>query len=262
MTKKTPTFVLGLAGSAAALLLTAACSGQSSVTNTAGNSGAGTDSGSGPSGQAKVLFVGDSVALGESQALAAAAAASKLPFQSVAEDGGGNVVGPNSDEIWKELSGKIDSAKPSVVVYQITTYDWGSEQEQKAAYTKLVQKDSDIGAKTVFVTMPPIKADDFYQSHMADLNRTTSVARKVADDSSGKAALLDAGAVWGDKYQQIKDGKADRSSDGIHTCPQGAARFSNWLLTGLAKLIPGLNPAPAASWANTGWAADKHFTGC
>jgi hypothetical protein len=179
-----------------------------------------------------------------------------------ASEGGGNVVGPNAENQWQERVEKITAAKPSVVVYQITTYDWGSREEQQAAYTKLVKTASDAGAKTVFVTMPPIKADDFYQAHMADLARTTSVARAVADSSDGKALLLDASAVWGNSYQQLKDGKADRSADGIHTCPQGAARFTNWLLAGLAKVIPGLTPAPAKTWANTGWAADKHFTGC
>jgi hypothetical protein len=68
--------------------------------------------------------------------------------------------------------------------------------------------------------------------------------------------------VWGDTYQRVKDGKPDRSPDGIHTCPQGAARFTNWLLKELAKLYPGFTPASPESWANTGWSADKHFKAC
>lgn len=262
MTKKTPSLLFGLAGSAAALLLTAACSGQAGVTTTDGGGHPGTGNAGGSPSQAKVLFAGDSIAVGEAQPLAAAAEASHLAFQSIASEGGGNVVGPNAENQWQERVSRIDAAKPSVVVYQITTYDWGSREEQQTAYTKLVKTVSDAGAKTVFVTMPPIKADDFYQAHLADLDRTTSVARAVADGSDGKAIVLDAGEVWGDSYRQVKDGKADRSADGIHTCPQGAARFTKWLLTGLAKVIPGLTPAPAQDWANTGWAADKHFTGC
>jgi len=248
---KSRTLVLGLTG---VLLLTTACSGGADAT------GAPTPAaGAGP---AKVLFLGDSVAVGEALPLAAAFKASGVEFQSIAAEGGGNVVGPSSGENWQKLSGQITSAKPAVVVYQLTTYDWGSREEQQAAYGKLLTTVTGAGAKLVFVTAPPIKPDDFYLPHMADLNRAPDVAKAVAQASPGKASVLDAGAVWGGGYQRVKDGKADRSADGIHTCPQGAARFTGWLLAELAKLFPGFTPASAQSWANTGWSADNHFKDC
>jgi hypothetical protein len=245
---KTRVLVLALTG-----LLTAACSGACSGRSTA------TDAPAGP-GLSKVLFLGDSIAVGEALPLAAAFKASGVEFQSIASDGGGNVVGPFSDENWKKLPEQITAAKPAVVVYQLTTYDWGSQQEQQAAYDKLLATVTGAGAKLVFVTAPPIKPDDFYRPHMADLERTSGVARTVA--SSGRASVLDAGAVWGGAYQQVKDGKADRSADGVHTCPQGAARFTTWLLAELARLFPGFTPAAAQAWANTGWSGDDHFKGC
>jgi hypothetical protein len=244
---KTSSLVLGLTG---LLLVTAACSGQSTTT----------DATAGP-GPSAVLFLGDSIAVGEALPLTAAFAASNVHFQSVAADGGGNVVGPFSDKNWTRLPAQIASAKPSVVVYQITTYDWGSRQDQQAAYRKLLTTVTGAGAKLVFVTAPPIRPDDFYKPHMADLNRAPRVARAVAEGSAGRAGTLDASAVWGGTYQQYRDGKADRSTDGIHTCPQGAARFTTWLLGALAKLFP-FTPANPKAWANTGWSADKHFTGC
>jgi hypothetical protein len=239
---------IGLTG---LLLLTTACSSRSTAADKPG----------GP-GLAKVLFLGDSIAAGEALPLAAAFKASGVGFQSIASDGGGNIVGPFSEEKWKKLPEQITSAKPTVVVYQLTTYDWGTQEEQRAAYDKLLTTVTGAGAKLVFVTTPPIKPDDFYKPHMADLDRTRAVARTVTAASSGQASILDASAVWGATYQQVKDGKADRSADGIHTCPQGAARFTNWLLTELAKLFPGFTPADAQAWANTGWSADNHFKGC
>lgn len=243
--------VLGVTG---LLLLTAACSGQSTASEEPATE----------PGLSKVLFVGDSVAAGEALPLAAAFDAGDVEFTSIASDGGGNVVGPFADEHWKELPEQIASAAPSVVVYQITTYDWGSEQEQRAGYDKLLDTVTGAGADLVFVTTPPIRPDDFYRPHMADLARAPEVARAIADsaDSSGRATVLDAGEVWGSTYQQVRNGKADRSADGIHTCPQGAARFTAWLTDELAKLYPGFTPAPAKDWANTGWSADKHFKGC
>jgi hypothetical protein len=241
----TKTFVTGL------LLLTAACSAESTATEAPG----------GP-GLSPVLFLGDSVAAGEALPLAAAFEASGVEFSSIASDGGGNVVGPFSEEHWKTLPEQITSAEPTVVIYQLTTYDWGSQQEQQAGYEKLLTTVTGAGAELVFVTAPPIRPDDFYRPHMADLARTADVARAVAEGSAGRARVLDAGAVWGDTYQQVRDGKADRSADGIHTCPQGAARFTTWLLAELAKAFDGFTPADAREWANTGWSADKHFQGC
>ncbi|GLY92496.1 hypothetical protein Airi02_104240 [Actinoallomurus iriomotensis] len=248
---KTRNLILGLIPGLTGLLLLTACSGGSTATAAP----------TGP-GLSKVLFLGDSIAAGEALPLAAAFKASGVAFQSIAADGGGNVVGPFSGENWKKLPAQIVSARPTVVVYQLTTYDWGSRQQQRAAYDRLLTTVTGAGAKLVLVTTPPIKADDFYRPHMADLDRAPDVARAVAAESSGRAGLLDAGAVWGRTYQRVRDGRADRSTDGIHTCPQGAARFTNWLLGQMAKSFPGFTPAAPRSWANTGWSADKHFKGC
>jgi hypothetical protein len=74
--------------------------------------------------------------------------------------------------------------------------------------------------------------------------------------------LLDSAAVWGDTYQQYRDGKPDRSDDGIHTCQQGAARFAGWLLGKLAQRYSGFVPAHPREWVDAGWAAADRFKGC
>lgn len=231
------------------LLLTTACATQPTVAAPTPESQLST-----------VLLLGDSVAAGEALPMTAAFAASDVHFQSLASDGGGNVVGPFADKNWQKLPEEIASADPDVVIYQLTTYDWGSEQEQRSAYEKLLTTVTDAGATLVFVTAPPIEPDDFYRPHMAELATAPKAARAVA--AKDKAVLLDAKKVWGDTYQRVRNGKPDRSTDGIHTCPQGAARFTTWLLTELSTRFDGFTPAPPESWANTGWSADKHFTGC
>ena len=243
----------------ALLPLSAACSGESAASDPSPSRT--TFAPTGP-GLSKVLFLGDSIAAGEALPMSAAFEAGGVEFQSEASEGGGNVVGPFSDRNWKKLPGQITSAAPAAVIYQITTYDWGSGRQQKAAYEKLLATTATSGAKLVFVTMPPIRPDDFYKPHMAELRRAPDVARTVAAASPDQAVFLDAGAVWGDTYRRVRDGEPDRSTDGIHTCPQGAARFTNWLLTELKKPFPGFAPADARTWANTGWSADKHFKGC
>jgi hypothetical protein len=218
--------------------------------------------GTSDSAMSPVLLLGDSVAAGQALPMTQAFAASGVRFRSIASDGGGNVVGPFADENWKELPEQIAAAEPAVVIYQITTFDWGSEQEQRTGYERLSTTVTDVGAELVFVTMPPIDPGDFYRPHMSDLERAPDVARVVAERSGGRAHLLDASEVWGDAYRQTRDGRPDRSTDGIHTCPQGAARFTSWLLSELAQLHPGFVPAHAQDWANTGWASDERFIGC
>ena len=242
----------------ALVLLTSACTGGSSASPDSSKTGLDTPG----TGLSRVILVGDSVARGQSLPLAAAFGVSKVEFHSMASDGGGTVIGPVSKELWKTLPDRISTARPSTVVYQITTYDWGSEAEQKAAYERLLSTVTGVGAKLVIVTMPPIKPDDFYRPHMKDLNRAAQVARQVAEASDGHAVVLDATTVWGSTYQRVKDGKPDRSSDGIHTCPQGAARFTNWFMDEMHRLYPTYTPPAAKDWANTGWSADKAFIGC
>ena len=209
-----------------------------------------------------VLLLGDSVAAGLAAPMTEAFAASGNRFQSLASDGGGNVVGPFADENWVTLPQQIAASAAHLVVYQVTTYDWGTEDEQRAGYERLATTVAAAGAELVLVTMPPIRADDFYQPHVDELARTAAVARAVADGSGGKAAFFDATDVWGADFQPQRDGVTDRSSDGIHVCPQGAARFTVWLTGKLAERYPDFTPADATTWANTGWSSDEHFVGC
>lgn len=209
-----------------------------------------------------VLFMGDSIAAGQALPLDAAMTASGLTLESIASDGGGGVVGPLAESTWAQLPAAITSVEPDVIVYQITTYDWGTEQEQRAGYERLLRVAVDAGAELVVVPSPPIRPDDFYEPHMDDLDRTDDVARDVAAGSDGRAVVLDSADVWGDTYQRERDGTPDRSSDGIHTCPQGAARFAGWLLEELAQRYPVLVPAEPQEWVDAGWAADARFKGC
>nr|BFF19027.1 hypothetical protein GCM10025730_25480 [Promicromonospora thailandica] len=219
-------------------------------------------SAAGPSPLSDVLLLGDSVAAGEALPLDAALAAAGVTLESRAADGGGGVVGPLAEATWADLPGAVAAAGPDVIVYQLTTYDWGTEQEQRAGYERLVRTASGAGADLVLVPSPPIRPDDFYAPHLGELDRAERVAREVAAASAGRALYLDSAPVWGDTYRRVRDGLPDRSSDGIHTCPQGAARFAAWLVDELARRYPGFTPADPAEWTDAGWAADARFTGC
>ncbi|MEV6560910.1 acyltransferase family protein [Nocardia sp. NPDC051756] len=210
----------------------------------------------------RLMWAGDSVGAQLALPLNSAATASGLTFESIAEAGGGNVVGPFSEQNWPQITARITASRPDVVVYEITTYDWGSESEQRLAYHRLVDTVTKVGGHVMFVSLPPIRPDEFYAPHLADLARTFPTARSVADNSAGRAIAVNADEYWGPTFTPDLngDGRLDRAPDGIHTCPQGAAGFTNWLLGQLARHFSGFTPAQPASWIDTGWAASKEFT--
>ncbi|GAB3441930.1 SGNH/GDSL hydrolase family protein [Streptomonospora sediminis] len=241
--------------------LTAGCGSAATQADTPSGEDASSASASPEHDVSPVVLLGDSIAVGQALPMAEALEAADTEFESMAAEGGGNVVGPFADKNWKKLPDQIAAAEPGIVIYQITTYDWGKKEEQRAGYEKLLNTVTETGAELVFVTMPPIKPDEFYKPHMSELEQAADVAGAVAE-SSEQAHLFDAGEVWGDSYQQTRDGMADRNPDGIHTCPQGAARFTDWLLSELSETYPGFSPAPAEEWAEGDWAADDHFKAC
>ncbi|MEV0279992.1 SGNH/GDSL hydrolase family protein [Streptomyces sp. NPDC050610] len=213
-------------------------------------------------GGAKVLWVGDSIAAAEAPAIGAALEASGVKFKDASSDGGGTVVDSGekitqmiSGDTWKQLAENIKAFKPTVIAYQVTTYDWGSADQQRAAYEKLVRTAKDAKAKVVFVPSPPIKIDDFYKQHEAQMRTAPKTAEEVAGKSGGTATYLDASQLWGTDRSAKK---AQRGPDGIHNCQQGAAAFAKWFGEELGK-SEGFKPAPVDKWAKGGWTGSDRY---
>ncbi|UFU05354.1 hypothetical protein [Ruania halotolerans] len=247
------------AGLIAALALTSCSSGLGGGSDSEG--GWTESSAAAESGVSPLLFLGDSVAAGQALPLSQAMAESGAYFINETSTGGGNVVGPDAASQWEDLPERLAEADGGTVVYQITSYDWGTPKEQEQAYQRLATAAADAGADLIVVSMPPIEPDEFYADHMDELATAAERAADVAADDEG-VEFLDATEVWGEQYSREQDGQVHRSSDGIHTCPQGAAHFTSWLLEELAGLYPGFEPADADEWANAGWSSDETFTGC
>lgn len=248
--------VSGVAAVAALGLALVGCGGKDSGTRDEGKSRttASTDT--------KVLWLGDSIAGAEAPALGAALKASGVEFKDSSSDGGGTLVDSGekitrmiSGDTWKQLAKDIESFRPTVVAYQVTTYDWGSRNQQRAAYEKAVGTAKDAGAKLVFVAPPPIKIDGFYKPHEAQMRTAPKVAAEVAGKSGGAAAFFDASQVWGTDHAAKK---ALRAPDGIHNCQQGAAAFAKWF-TGTLGTQEKFTPASVDTWAQKSWTGDKRY---
>lgn len=229
-----------------------------SSTASAPASGAGTDK--------RVLWVGDSIAGVEAPPLGAALKASGAAFKDDSSDGGGTVVegGRMSRALarstWKRLREDIASFHPDVLAYQITTYDWGTPAQQRASYRKLAKAVGDAGADLVLVSAPPYRIDDFYAPHADAIKSAPEAARAVARSGAGNAHFVDASKLWG------TDGavdRAQRSSDGIHSCQQGSAAFATWFVERLGELYD-FTPAAPGRWAKGAWVEDRGYAelGC
>ncbi|MFJ4877220.1 SGNH/GDSL hydrolase family protein [Streptomyces sp. NPDC088745] len=255
-------------GRLAALVAAAACvgvlgltacqgSGSAKDADTAGKgtgtaSGAATKDGAKP---ARLLWMGDSIGEAQAPALGAAMKADGVEFKSMAAAGGGGVVGEIAAPTWESLPRELSSFKPDVVAYQITTYDWGTPAEQRAAYEKLAKTVKDAGAELVLVSAPPFRIDDFYKANEAAIKAAPKSARDVASQHPDEVHFLDASALWGDDGSAAK---AQRSKDGIHSCQQGSAAFAQWFDKELGKRYS-YTPAPADQWATGSWTGDKVY---
>ncbi|MFG2827006.1 SGNH/GDSL hydrolase family protein [Streptomyces sp. NPDC048434] len=209
----------------------------------------------------KVLWMGDSIADTEAPPLQAALKASGVEFKSAASDGGGTVVqgdGPSaalSKSTWKDFSKNVASFHPNVIAYQITTYDWGDQDQQRSSYERLAKAAQEANTPLVLVSAPPYKIDDFYKPQKDAIESAPKVAKEVADKSGGKVHFLNASALWGTDNAASK---AQRSPDGIHSCQQGSAAFAKWFTDQLGELH-GFRPAAAKQWANGSWTGDERF---
>lgn len=263
----------GLTAAVAAVVLGAtllACGGGASESESEGTAADGSTAAASPSrsgGDTRVLWVGDSIAGAQAPALGAALEASGVTFRNAASDGGGTIVADGegitkeiSDDTWKTLEKQIGSFRPTVIAYQITAYDWGTPDQQREAYEKLVSAAEGAGAKAVFVSAPPIQIDDFYRPYEKQMKTAPRSAAETAEANADNALFLDAGQLWG---EDASAPKAERAADGIHNCRQGAAAFANWFAKRLGSEAD-FTPARPDAWAAGEWTGDKRFAmlGC
>ncbi|MFJ2769295.1 SGNH/GDSL hydrolase family protein [Streptomyces sp. NPDC087300] len=246
---------------AAGVVALAACGGTTGGASDSGDAPDTASSGGQRNADAPtVLWMGDSIGEAEAPALGASLKAADAGFRSMAAAGGGGVVGEIAKPTWGQLTKELKSTKPDVVAYQITTYDWGTPDEQRAGYERLAKQVNEAGAELVIVSAPPFKIDDFYKPHAAAIKTAPKSAEEVAGKHEGKVRYLDAAALWGTDHAAPK---AQRSKDGIHSCQQGSAAFAQWLTAELGKRYD-FKPAPADRWATGSWTGDKVYAplGC
>jgi peptidoglycan/LPS O-acetylase OafA/YrhL len=203
-----------------------------------------------------VLWIGDSVAADMTPAIEARLAAAGVTVHDGALDGARLVPSDGIDTV--TLYDEMMTALPAdVVVVQLMSWDSPFSTEQlRVAYTWFASRVRAMDADLVVVTPPPLR-DDLVEP---GLERQVAVARELAAADPEHITLIDASVLWGDTLviDIGDDGAPDRKPDGVHVCPQGAARFADWFAARLAERYDGLATA-APQWLSGPWTTDARY---
>ena len=203
----------------------------------------------------RVLMLGDSIAFDEWPAVASALYAGQIAISGYVSPGAGLL------DTKYDSTTFIDKAvvdfQPDLVLYQGSLWDFGTVEEQRAAYERFVGVVLGQGARLALITIPPIRADQ----QDAQLSTLTQVMNDVAAEHPGQVFVLDTDEIWGPLFIQDVNGDKvpERKPDGVHFCPSGAAMYAIWLMDELHKRFTDFVPVPPALWATGAWVDDPRY---
>jgi lysophospholipase L1-like esterase len=204
-----------------------------------------------------VLWVGDSVAADLAPALTAAFGAAGVGWIDGAGDGLRLTPGGGVDPVSVYTDLFAEHTFDTVVV-QLSYWDNPADLDQLRRSLgwfrdQVRARDADL----VVVTPPPVRAD------LVDpgLARQIEVARELVADGDGRVHLVDSVGAWGATMSVDidMDGAPDRKPDGVHVCPQGAARFASWLASELSTRFDGITAQPVGAWGSGGWSFSERY---
>lgn len=201
-----------------------------------------------------IIWSGDSGAFEEAPALSAALAATGVSMRFAGYPGTGIAPQPKR---WSVFVQPVLDHRPDVVIFQLSGWDSHfSLDEQRNAFDTYTDAVLGTGAAMVFVAPPPVDT-----SHVRyNVTVMLALAKQLAQARPHDVVVLDSLSFWGQFAYDIEgDGIPDRKPDGTHLCPQGAAKYANWLTAQLAEYFDGIDPAPPADWASGPWTTDQRY---
>lgn len=205
----------------------------------------------------RVLMTGDSLAFDEWPAIFAALDAGQVAIAGYVSPGAGLL------DTRYDSSTAIDKAvvdfQPDLVLYQGSVWDFGTPDEQRAAYERFTEFVLGQGARLAFITIPPLRSDQINLDRLATL---TGIMHEVAAEHPGQVLVLNSDDAWGPVFAQDVNGDKvpERKPDGAHVCPSGAAMFAVWLTGELQQRFIDFVPAPPDLWATGEWVGDPRYT--
>jgi peptidoglycan/LPS O-acetylase OafA/YrhL len=204
----------------------------------------------------RALLVGDSVAYDTWPGIQAALEASGIAASAYVKPGAGLL--DTKYESAVEIDAAIAEFTPDLVMYQASLWDFGTIQDQQAAYQRFTTLVLERGARLAFITIPPLRDDQ----HNDQLTPLIGIMSDLAAQYPGLVQVFDSNNAWGPTFDSdVNDDLVpERKPDGVHVCPSGSALYANWLLRELAARFIGFTPASPEIWATGSWTADQRYT--
>jgi hypothetical protein len=202
-------------------------------------------------------MVGDSIAFDEWPAVAAAMYAGHIAIGGYVSPGAGLL--DNRYDSTTDIDKMVVDFRPDLVLYQGSLWDWGTPEDQRAAYERFTAVVLGQGSRLAFITIPPLRAAQ------ADIDRLApikGIMRDIADQHPGQVIVLDSDDAWGPVFNEDVNGDKvpERKPDGLHVCPSGAAMYAVWLTNALEERFTDFVPVPPAEWATSEWVDDPRYT--
>lgn len=204
----------------------------------------------------RALLVGDSVAYDTWPGIQAALEASGIAASAYVKPGAGLLDAKYESAV--EIDAAIAEFAPDLVIYQASLWDFGTVQDQQAAYQRFTTRVLEHGARLAFITIPPLRDDQ----HNDLLTPLFGIMNDLAAQYPGLVQVFDSNNAWGPTFDRdVNDDLVpERKPDGVHVCPSGSALYANWLLGELAARFIGFTPASPEIWATGSWTADQRYT--
>jgi hypothetical protein len=152
---------------------------------------------------------------------------------------------------------KVVDFHPDLVLYQASLWDFGTPDEQRAAYQRFTDLVLGQGARLAFITIPPLRSDQVNDQ----LTALSGIVDEIALQHPGQVMVLNGDGAWGPVFTQDVNGDKipERKPDGVHVCPSGAAMYAVWLMNELQQRFVGFVPSPPAEWASGDWVNDPRY---
>ncbi|MEX2627298.1 MAG: hypothetical protein WD225_10480, partial [Ilumatobacteraceae bacterium] len=197
----------------------------------------------------RVLLQGDSVAIFSALPLGEALGAAGVELDDRTFPGQA-ITNP-------DVLGAVEQSGADLSVWYVSMWDVGDPDEVRAHLERFVAVSLDAGADVVFVDRPPV--DEALETAERQVPRRIVAELAAADPD--RVHFLDATPVWGTEFRldADADGLPERMVDGVHVCPQGAARWTAWFLDELSARYPDVTPPDPTTWLDGQWLDDPHW---
>src|SRR4051812_19964439 len=148
----------------------------------------------------RILMVGDSMAFDEWPAVASALYTGRIAISGYVSPGAG-LLNTRYDSSTAIDTAVVDNT-PDLVLYQASLWDYGSREQQQAAYEGFADFVIEHRARLGFITLPPVRDDRGQELQQA----LTLIMHEIAADHPGKVFVLDGNGIWGPVFAQDVNG--------------------------------------------------------